>query len=65
MPEVARIPKSDDVLHKQQMMIAALKASNRPAAHFWARCALYYRQRDLNATPRERDDWLDRCGWPA
>lgn len=58
--EVVRLPKSDDVLHRQYLMIQALKAGNRKAAHFWARCAAGYRQ--LQPEHQGQDDWVDRCG---
>lgn len=61
-----RLPKSDDVRHCQNLMIAAIKAGNRPAAHFWAMCAASYRQRDaLAALTNEAADWVDRGGWTA
>jgi hypothetical protein len=56
-------PKSDDVLHRQYLMVEALKDGNRKTARFWARCAAEYRQRDARSEPQDRDDWIDRCGW--
>ena len=55
--------KSDDLLMYQHLLAKARRNGNRNHVGWYLRCAADYRQRDANTTPRERDDWVDRCGW--
>jgi hypothetical protein len=58
-----RPAKSGGVRIRQRLMIEALKAGNRKAAHRLAQAAADYRR---NFEMREPDpcesDWVDRCG---
>jgi hypothetical protein len=56
-------PKSDDVRFAQLRMITCLIEGNRKTARFWARVAGDRRQHDARSMSRDRDDWVDRCGW--
>jgi hypothetical protein len=55
--------KSEDLLMYQFRLVEARLAGDRRNVGWLLRNAAYYRQRDASATPRQCDDWVDRCGW--
>lgn len=63
--KVAPLWKSPAVRARQELMVEALRAGDRPRARYLAHVAASFRQADATmALLSEAGDWVDRCGWP-
>lgn len=58
-----KVEKSPDTLYYQLKLVECRLSGDKRNVRYFLDNAAYYRQRDALSTPRDHDDWVDRCGW--